>query len=279
MTNEHDLIEESAPSTDDGTNTVPDIESDKDTTPAPPENELVENDEGEKSPDGTKRAVIWAVFGVVCLLALIIPAGVVLYRAQHAVTAQNDNVTVIPAPGTKTSVETTSTESTKTASSLQDETDTSASQSDALGQDLENWDYYRSGRNIMEPVKGPRVGDSSSAINKNYIVTIEDALDIDEHAANGVTVTPPQTAKPTGATSVAGANDSTSSYGPPPLEGVGTSNGKKVAVFVVGGTTYEAKVGETIGKTTWSVKSIGAASATVTDGTLTRTLKINDGSK
>jgi hypothetical protein len=239
----------------------------------------LQDDEGEISPENTKRTVIWAIFGVACLLAIIVPAGIVIYRAQHAATAQSGNVTVIPAPGAKTSVETTSTESTKTVSSVQDETDASASSDDALGQSLENWDYYRSGRNIMEPVKGSRVVDSSTAINPKYIATVYDALDISEHAANGVSVIIPKTASFSGSDSTSGGSDSASSPTQLTLEGIGSSNGKKVAAFVVGGKTYEAKVGETIGATDWSVKSIGTASVIVTDGSSTYTLKIADGSK
>jgi len=257
MTDQLDPLEESASSQDDVSNTVADIKSDKD----------------------TKHTVIWAVFGAACLLALIIPAGIVIYRAQHATTSQNNNVTVIPAPGAKTSAETTSTESTKTASSVQDETDASDSQDDALGQSLENWDYYRSGRNIMEPVKGTRVVDSSTSVNAKYIATVYDALDIYEHEANGISVTIPKTASFNGSSSTSGATDSASSPTQLTLEGIGSSNGKKVAAFVVGGKTYEAKVGETIGKTDWSVKSIGTASVIVTDGNSTYTLKIADGSK
>ena len=60
------------------------------------------------------------------------------------------------------------------------------------------------------------------------------------------------------------------------LEAVGEADGKLVGIFGVKGTSSEAKVGEKIGSTTWTVKSLTDTSATLTSGSSTVTRSLGD---
>lgn len=251
-----------------------------------------------------KRTIIWSAFAAACVLALIIPAGIVFTRSQNAQPAQdNGAITVTPVGGNSTaSNPTTSTVATSPA--LDEATATVEESADKTEDALEELELLATTgyRNVFAPVNGERVKDAASGINPLYYANAVDALYFSVNTGvYKVAVTLPKLAVPnnltatdgtegttdgtvttTGGTTVDAATGQTavtSGMTKIVLKGVGTKSGKKIAAFKVGTKTYEAGVDDAIGSTGFTVSKITSTSATIDNGTTSYTLTIQDGSK
>lgn len=194
----------------------------------------------------TLRTVLWSLFGVACILAMVLPAGYVLYKARVAAEApideQNSGVKFSSLETTKTA----STETTKVASPVVEKATKTELTAEAL-KELEYWDYYTQAKNIFLPMLSAATTSTTGSGTTG--------------ATSGGT---------TGSTSGSGSTLASAIT----LEAIGEADGKLVGIFAVSGSTYEAKVGEKIGSTSWTVKALTDTSATINNGsnTVTRTL-------
>lgn len=234
---------------------------------------------GLSNLDPSTKRLLWFVFGAACILALALPAAYVYLGTLGGPTPSSD-VVIVPVikDGDTSSSETTK---TVTPEPTKDEV-VIADKRKLLGEEYEDWDYQSLGRNIIAPVKGQRIFDSQNELNPKYEDVYLDTLDIEHHAAeiarlNALpTVSGRTPASPMPDTD--GANPGVT-FTAIKLTGIGTSNGQRVAVFSVDGSTHEAGVGVEIGTTGWAVTSISNTTVVISDGTASRTLVLPNGSK
>lgn len=255
----------------------------------------------EQAAQQKKRQIMWTIFGIAIILAIILPAGYVFLKARNIAsnTTQQQQTTIIPVKndGTQASVEPTSSEATKTAIV----TDEDESEPENREVDLEEWNYYLNGFNIFAPAKGARVL-GADGINPTYKATVYDALDIYINKANGIQITVPEFAGDksddegaesttdgavdTGTSTTSGDDSIVTSDNPKPasvvriyLDAIGSNSTNKVAVWAVGNSSYQTTVGEKIGKTGWKVTKITSTTATITNGSKTYTLRVGGSAK
>lgn len=248
----------------------------------------------EQAAQQKKRQVMWTIFGVAIILAIILPAAFVFLKARSiASNTTQQQTTIIPVKnnGSEGSSEATSTETTKTALVTEN-----SEEPENREVDLEEWNYYVNGFNIFAPAKGPRAT-AADGVNPTYEATLYDALDIYINEANAVQITIPKISGvekvlgdengdvvPT--TDNVGGSTTTDIVISPSgsstttkvtriyLDAIGSTANNKVAVWAVGKTPYQTTVGEMIGKTGWKVTKITATTATITNSSKTYTLRV-----
>ena len=247
----------------------------------------------EEAAKQKRRQLLWVVFGIACILAIALPATFVFLKARSIASNTPDNQTTIKpvndGNATVKSIEATSSETTKTASTVTEDDSATSDSTSYKEVDLEEWNYYVHGYNIFAPARGPRVKDAASQINENYKTTVYDALDILINEANGVQITIPDFTD-TVKTDATGSNSSSNSSpqvdtgsgstSKPPsktrmyLDAIGSSSTNKVAIWYVGKTSYQTVVGDKIGSTGWKVTRITSTTATIKNGSKTYTLRV-----
>lgn len=84
----------------------------------------------------TSRTYLWAFFGFLCVVAIVAPAGWVIYANQNK--SNPAPVVTVPKPSQE-STQTATPDSTQTPEEI-----------NAMGEDLENWEYATSGRNVFK---------------------------------------------------------------------------------------------------------------------------------
>lgn len=242
-----------------------------------------------------RRQMLWALFGVACILAIVLPATFVFLKARSIANNTSDKpATIVPVNknnGNIKSVETTSSETTKTATTVTEDMSSSSDSSSYKEIDLEEWNYYVHGCNIFAPARGPRVKDAAGQINAIYKATAYDALDILVNKANGVQITIPvftdsgesantdgtstsgDTVKVTTSSS-SNTSSSTTTKTRMYLDAIGSSSSHKIAVWIVGRTSYQTAIGDQIGSTGWKVTNITSTTATIKNGSKTYTLRV-----
>lgn len=242
-----------------------------------------------------RRQMLWALFGVACILAIVLPAAFVFLKARSIAnnTPDNKQATIKPVneDANIKSVEATSSETTKTATTVTEDTSSTLDSSSYKEVDLEEWNYYVHGCNIFAPARGPRVRDAAGNTNPIYKATVYDALDILINKANGVQMTMPVFAGDaasanTDGTSTSGdtvkvttssssnTSSSTTTKTRMYLDAIGSSSSHKIAVWIVGRTSYQTAVGDKIGSTGWKVTNITSTTATIKNGSKTYTLRV-----
>ena len=258
--------------------------------------------ESEKAADQKRRQMLWMIFGIAVILAIILPAGYVFIKARGIASntpTQEPIITPVNNATPGKSAEASSTEATKTAATVTEEKTEEAEYREV---ELEEWNYYVHGFNIFAPARGPRVK-AADGINPIYKATVYDALDIYINKANGVQITVPQIA----GTSTDGAegtannladdaqaavdslNNASSSSSASSgagttatriyLDAIGTNDTDKVAVWTIGKTSYQTSVGDTIGSTGWKVTKITDSTATIQNGSKSYTLRVGGSAK
>lgn len=108
----------------------------------------------------TSRTYLWAFFGFLCVVAIVAPAGWVIYTNQNK-----------PAPVPVVTAPNPSQESTQTATP--DSTQT-PEEINAMGEDLENWEYATSGRNVFKSLLPKKI--TYTTTNTSTGVTEEDIV-------------------------------------------------------------------------------------------------------
>lgn len=269
---------------------------------------LMTGDTEEKPEDAAakqkRRQLLWMIFGIACILAIILPAAWVFLRARSiASNTPQKQQTIVPVksnPATQQSAEmTSSAEATKTAATVSEEKESTKPKYREV--DLEEWNYYVHGFNIFAPARGERVKDGSGAVNANYKATVYDALDILVNKANGIQITIPMfsdetatdnnsntssdaAASSTNDTVKTSTNSSSSSSSKTTstrivLDAIGSSSTEKIAIWAANGKSYQTEVGDKIGSTGWKVLQITSSTATIKNGSKLFTLRVGGSAK
>ena len=245
----------------------------------------------EEAAQQKRRQLLWAIFGIACILAIVLPATFVFLKARSIANNTQDNqATIVPLDNGKPnikSIEASSSETTKTAATITEDEPTIPAAPALKEVDLEEWNYYVHAYNIFAPARGPRVKDAAGQTNEIYKATVYDALDILVNEANGIQITIPTFTD----TPVTDGTDSQSTSGDTIttnpkqnsnatsktrmyLDAIGSNSTNKIAVWYVGKTSYQTIVGDSIGSTGWKVTRITSTTATIKNGSKTYTLRV-----
>lgn len=108
----------------------------------------------------TSKTSLWAFFGFLCIVAIVAPAGWVIYTHQN----QSGFVPAVTVPKP-------SQEQTQTATPDQTQT---PEEINAMGEDLENWEYATSGRNVFKNLLPKKI--TYTTTNTSTGVTEEDIV-------------------------------------------------------------------------------------------------------
>lgn len=241
------------------------------------------DEQAKLADDRKRRQLMWTIFAIACVLAIVLPAAWVFLGARTNSSGDTENQRVITPVNDQTSGTATSVEVTKSASAAPAQ---SAETTESTEIDLSQWDYYLSGKNIFAPVEGDRVKDAGGTYNRKYKNTIYDALDIYENKQRGVQVTipafsddpvsavPSDGSLPSGLVNDVITTDPNVTSNRMTLDAIGTEGANRITMWKVGTESYQAAIGEKVGTTGWTVAKISDTTVQVVNGTKTFTVRV-----
>lgn len=245
--------------------------------------ELMNSSPEDQANEQKRRQLLWTIFAIACVLAIVLPAAWVFLGARMTATDDTQNQRVITPVNGQPNTGATSVEVTKSASAAPAHSEEAT---ESVEIDLSQWDYYLSGKNIFAPLEGNRVKDSGGVYNAKYKSTYYDALDIYENKQRGVQVTipvfsddpvsvmPTDGSLPSGMINDVITTDPNVTSSRMTLDAIGTEGEKRITMWKVGSESFQAAIGEKIGTTGWTVSKIGDTTAQVVNGSKTFTVRV-----
>lgn len=231
--------------------------------------EILEKEKAEeKKPagKGIPRRTLWILFGIFALIALIVPAALVYLQSLNAPLIDDMVLTpVAPQDGTQ------SKETTKAA-----EPNVSVEESDTFGAEYAEWDYQTNGRNIAQPMRGPKIYDTYGQVNPEYYDTYRKATGKDDPCLKGI----PYEIKTKSGTVVVEPDPSEN----PNVSKVrsdlplfkGTDSSRNNAFFEVDGSVVEVTIGQRVPGTKYTLTFVSRDSVELTDGSEILTYVVTD---
>lgn len=219
----------------------------------------------EEEPKRDNSRLMWMIFGLAVLTALIAPAGYLYYQNSKIPAQTPGEIIVVPVPGPD---DESSQTTTSTAAPSKEEP------SEGFGEEYENWDYRNEGRNIAKPLPGVRI-EGPDGVNPKFYENYVDATDSRSHAKYGIdgSLKPKAGAPQPGDTEgsfVGGGQEGQSAT----IQLISIDPSLTKATIKVDGTILEAGVGDQLFETGWFVQTITSAGVDISNGTDSLTLKL-----